>query len=191
MKEPITNPMPLPPNTGVYYAKPDYAGFWLRVLAWCIDIMIILLILWSYFLVFNYYSQWSESEFKILFWLSLVTCHIYLVVIKNTKISTVGFWLTNIRVVDLHGNKPSFLKMTFRFLLLSIGPFELVTDLLWLTGEETKQTLRDKFVGTYVVKKSAFPCGTAKIVQKRLCFLGWNLLFSEVVIPQNSMVEEN
>jgi len=62
------------------------------------------------------------------------------------------------------------MKMTFRFALLAIGPFELLTDLLWLTGEETKQTLRDKFVGTYVVKKTAIPIGEAKLYKRGFIF---------------------
>jgi len=70
--------------------------------------------------------------------------------------------------------------MTFRFFLLAIGPFELITDLIWLAGDEAKQTLRDKFVGTYVVRKTAKPIGEGKIIRTRLCVLGWNLEYSEV-----------
>ncbi len=170
-------------ETGVYYSLKDYAGFGKRILAWGIDLTVISLFIGLYTFIFAKYSSGQEYEMKILFWISLITCHIYLAVLKNSEISTFGFWLTNIKVVDLYGERPSFFKMTFRFFLLTLGPFELILDLLWLTGENTKQTLRDKFIGTYVIKNTANPIGKGKIVQSRLYVMGWNLLFSEVAIP--------
>ncbi len=172
------------PTKGIYYAAESYAGFWLRIFAWAIDLLFLSILVVGYIIIFINYSEWSISEFNILFGVSFITCHLYLTVVKTSEKSTLGFRVTNIKIVDLQGRKPSFFKMTFRFLLLTIGPFELVTDLLWLTTEKTKQTLRDKFVGTYVVKKPAQPVGEAPIVETRLFVLGWNLMYREVVQPE-------
>ena len=49
-----------------------------------------------------------------------------------------------------------------RYLLLLFGPIEWIVAILWLTGEETKQTFRDKHVGTYVVKENANPIGNGR-----------------------------
>ena len=171
-------------NIGIYYSSKDYAGFSKRVLAWAVDLIVILIAIGFYTFIFLNYSSSQEYEIKILFWISLITCHVYLAVLKNTEHSTLGFKLTDIKVVDLYGKRPSFFKMTFRFFLLVLGPFEFIIDILWLTGEDTKQTLRDKFVGTYVVKRGIEPIGTGKIIQSNLCVMGWNLLFSEVAIPE-------
>lgn len=171
-------------HQGVYFAPEAYAGFWLRVSAWAIDLLFLLLLSYGYWLIFYYYSQWTMFELNLLTGSIFFTWMIYLTVIKSSRKSTIGFLLTGIKIVDLQGDKPSLWRMTFRFLLLSIGPFELLNDLIWLTGEKTKQTLRDKFSGTYVVRKTAQPIGNAKIVMTRLFVLGWNLIYKEVAIPE-------
>jgi len=70
-------------NFGVYYASKDYAGFWKRVFAWCIDIIVVLSLLGLYAIIISLIAEWSEFEAKLLFWLSLLTCHLYLVVLKT------------------------------------------------------------------------------------------------------------
>ncbi len=108
----------------------------------------------------------------------------YLTILKRSNLSTVGFRIGKVKIVNLTGETPSIPTMSLRFLLLSLGPFEFFIDLLWLTGEGTKQTLRDKYVGTYVVKRDATPIGSSTIVHTRLHVLGWNLLYSEVNVPE-------
>ena len=169
---------------GVYYKTDSYAGFWTRILAWTIDIFF-LLFLFVLSIVSSVYLP-NNQEINIYFLLWIVFCFFYLTVIKTTENSTLGFYITKLKLVNLSGQKPSFLTMTLRFLLLSMGPFELPIDLIWLTGEETKQTLRDKFAETYVIKKSSLPIGEAPIVSTRLCVNGWHLLFMEVAIPKKN-----
>lgn len=168
----------------MYYAADSYAGFWVRLLAWLIDLLVLSVFLGSYGLVYAKFSEQTLGETNILFLISLITSHFYLAIIKRTKGSTLGFKLTKIKVVNLYGDRPSVVAMTVRFLLLAVGPFSLFPDLIWLAGERTKQTLRDKFMGTYVVRKSANPIGEAEIVQTRLLLLGWNLIYREVKIPE-------
>ncbi len=169
---------------GVYYSPEDYANFWRRITAWIIDLLVLSLLISSYSLLFFYFAHGNSTAFTLLFAVSLATCLLYLTVIKASQFSTLGFWCTKIQIVNLLGEKPSFWTMGFRFILLTLGPFELLIDLLWLTGEKTRQTLRDKYAGTYVIRKNAVPIGKAPIIQTRLDVLGWHLVFSEVDIPE-------
>ena len=61
-----------------------------------------------------------------------------------------------------------------------IGPFELIFDIIWLTQEQTKQTLRDKYVGTYVINKNAVPITNSIIQNVTLNVMGWSLVYDEV-----------
>lgn len=65
-------------------------------------------------------------------------------------------------------------------MLLLLGPFELFIDIIWLTSEATKQTLRDKYVGTYVINQNAVPIRKGKLQNVSLEFMGWNLMCREV-----------
>lgn len=168
---------------GVYYSEKSYAGFWLRVTSWLVDIIVICVFHGACYYIFDKYSGRTEFELKLFCLFSFLSCYIYLAVMKNTKISTLGFYLTDLKVVNLYGLRPSLWNMSFRFLLLTFGPFEMFPDLLWLTCEKTKQSLRDKYAGTYVVKKSTDPLGEANIIQTRLHVLGWNLVYNEVDLP--------
>jgi hypothetical protein len=76
--------------------------------------------------------------------------------------------------------------MLTRFLLLGFSPFAFIVDLLWLTGEHTKQTLRDKYVGTYVVNNMSFPQGNVPLKKVVLNFLGWNMIYKEIEKPHQN-----
>lgn len=99
---------------------------------------------------------------------------------KRSKIRTIGYILTGVKIVNLKGEKPSIFKMILRASLLVIGPFELIIDIIWLTSEVTKQTLRDKYVGTYVVNLNAIPIGKGRLQNVTLGVMGWNLMYKEV-----------
>jgi hypothetical protein len=91
-----------------------------------------------------------------------------------------GWGLFRLKIVDLHGNTPSILRMTLRFATLFLGPLNLIFDLLWLGGDRDRQTLRDKLAGTYVVKRRATPLGQGAIVWPRYSLLGYMLILPEV-----------
>ena len=146
-------------SKGVYYSFESYASFGERVGAWIVDLLFLLGLTGGYLLIFWFSSDRSAWGLAIVFWLFIITCFMVLAVLKRTDISTPGFWIFGIKIVDLQGRKPSLLKMIFRCLLLA--PFNLFTDLMWLTSEKSRQTLRDKVAGTYVIKRSATPLGKA------------------------------
>ena len=104
----------------------------------------------------------------------------YLVLLKRT-VGTLGYLITGVGIVDIHGNRPSVVRMTGRFMWVFVVPLSFIFDLFWLIGEETHQTLRDKTVGTYVIKKRAVPVGTGHIAIKIMSLAGLCLRLREVV----------
>ena len=112
----------------------------------------------------------------------LFISYIYLVLIKRSNWGTLGYMITRVKIVSLEGKKPSIWKMTLRFLLLIVGPINFFFDIFWLTGDEHKQTLRDKIVGNYVIAEDAAPLGRNKILYTSYYLFGWSFVFREVKI---------
>jgi hypothetical protein len=52
--------------------------------------------------------------------------------------------------------------------------------MIWLTSEVTRQTLRDKYVGTYVVRRDAVPVGRDRLQEVMLGVMGRHLTYWEV-----------
>jgi hypothetical protein len=70
--------------------------------------------------------------------------------------------------------------MILRLFLLFLGPFTFYIDLLWITSENTKLALRDKYVGTYVVNKNAMPIRQGRLHTVTLGIMSWSLMYREV-----------
>ena len=62
--------------------------------------------------------------------------------VESSSIGTLGFLLAGMKIVNLKGERPSFVRMTFRLLLWVLGPFHPMIDLLWLSGDRDRQTPR-------------------------------------------------
>ncbi len=180
-------------DNGVYFATKDYASLPKRIIVAVIDLTILILFAW---LVSWLWSFWAESpnveviaEFGWLsaalfnptyFWVITGTAYFYLSIAKRSETRTVGYRVVGLKIIDENGRKPSLFKMSFRFILLVFGPFHLLVDLIWLGGDEGRQTLRDKFVGTYVIREDAKPIGVGNIEYVSYNFMGLSLLFREI-----------
>ena len=111
--------------------------------------------------------------------------------VEPSSIGTLGFILTGVKVVNLKGERPSFVRMSFRLFLWVLGPFHPVIDLLWLTGDPDRQTLRDKLAGTYVVRKDAVPCGQGTVRLAHYFLFGLSILFPEVQKRRSAEKEDS
>ena len=165
---------------GVIYEKNDYAGLIKRIIIAVVDLLIILIVMSTVLYVSDYMinDETTYIKFNFIFFFVFSIC--YLALLKRSKIRTLGYILTGVKIVDLKGNKPSIFNMVFRTILLLAGPFELIFDIIWLMHESTKQTLRDKYVGTYVINNNANPVGSGRLQSVTLNVLGYNLVYSEV-----------
>lgn len=167
-------------NFGVVYEKKAYAGFYKRVIIALVDLIVIAAISSFCLYITDFIFYYEDSYYKFNFVFILVLSIFYLAILKRSKYRTVGYILTSVKIVDLKGERPSIFKMILRVLLFLLGPFELFIDIIWLTSEATKQTLRDKYIGTYVIAQDAVPVKKGKLQNVSLGFMGWNLMYREV-----------
>ncbi|HVE39275.1 MAG TPA: RDD family protein [Planctomycetota bacterium] len=165
------------PEMGPYYAPDDYAGIFRRVVILVVDG----LALGLSGLVALALSELLHTRAFVLGW--LVFAYVYLAFLEATPIGTLGFLVTGVKVVTLKGERPSLLRMTFRLLLWILGPINFLIDLYWMTGDDFRQTLRDKCAGTLVIRKAAVPAGQGEITLKRYTLLSYCFVFYEIRRP--------
>ena len=187
---------------GVYYNTNDYGSLLRRFTAIAIDVFVLLLLwaliawIWSFFAdlpamdpVFEY-GWWTIAVISpAYFWSCLLGSYLYMAVVKANRLRTVGYRITGLKVVNLKGVRPSIFQMSWRFILLAFGPINVLADLIWLGGDDNRQTIRDKLAATYVIRLNAAPIGAGAIVPRQYFFIGWSFIFQEV--KRSSMKKED
>ena len=166
-------------SEGFYYRTQDYVGVWRRLLVVFVDIAVVLGLIVAAGIAL--YTLLPE-RFGVALQLPVAAglSFLYLVLLKRSRLRTIGYRLAGVRVVDFHGGMPSVASLTLRLTFAVFGPFNILLDLLWIPGDPHRQALRDKFAHTYVVRSQAEPAGSAPI-ELRPCFiLGCSFLFQEV-----------
>src|SRR6185503_14789798 len=144
---------------GVYYRTTDYAGLGRRLLVALVDTVVLLCALFTLVLVrgslapeFARASQLYASAF-------VAFAFGYLALLGRSRYGTLGYALTRVRVVDLRGEQPSVLRMSFRTMLGILGPLDALANIIWLGGDVNRQSVHDKLAGTYIVRRGAEPEG--------------------------------
>ncbi len=172
---------------GVYYRRQDYAGLWRRLLAAIVDAIVVLAGLFAVVI----WTPLAASMFlPFMAWLTL--SFLYLVVCKRTRLRTLGYRLVRVRLVDIRGDAPRPLRVTFRLLLTLMGGYSSalgLVDFLWITGDDHRQALRDKLAHTYVIRTGAQPAGRGPIVYDVYHVLAWTLYLAEVRRPNRVELE--
>jgi uncharacterized RDD family membrane protein YckC len=167
---------------GVYYARRDCAGFPRRLLIIAIDVLTLLLLGGAVLFVWQVVARPNTaSPIPVGIWLGLA--YLYLTVLRASRFRTPGYLLTGVRIVDLKGDRPSFLQMNMRLVLWAIYPLTTELDLLVFWADENRQTFRDKLAGTYVIRKRATPLGEGRIRPTTFFALGYTLVLPEVTRP--------
>lgn len=167
---------------GAYFLTSDYVGLMPRVAILIVDVFTLALFYTAAGAAFVNLDILTDDQFL---WFIAISAWLYMTVLKASRFRTVGYWLLGARIVDLNGGKPSLLRMTFRFLLCVFGPFSLIFDLLWVSTDQQRQTLRDRYAGTCVVKHRAEPVGRAEIRLVSYHALGFNLMYQQVMQPKS------
>jgi|SRR5712691_6870931 len=167
---------------GLYFRREDYATFWRRSLIVVIDALVVGAVCSALFV-----ALWATFPFReMLGELILATCVVaafcYFVVLKRSKVGTLGYRVGGVRIVGLDGQTPSFFSLTQRLLFAPMGPVMWFLDLIWLSGDTHRQALRDKFAETYVIKRNAEPVGRGRLVYRYYEILGYNFLFREIEV---------
>ncbi len=165
---------------GVFYRREDYLGVGWRLLIDIIDTLtalifslfatIVLLLL----LPANRAAGITVLAAWLLLWFG------YFVLLKRSRVRTLGYILARAQVVNLRGERPSILSLLGRLLFVVGGPANFLIDLLWISSDPSRQAIRDKFAHTYVIRKGATPLGTGRIVYRTYVMMGTTFLFQEV-----------
>jgi uncharacterized RDD family membrane protein YckC len=168
----------------VRFADKDYAGLFRRVIIAVVDLGAVFLIWFAVFLTtwIGWVALHPESEHPLaaVLWLLPLTAYLYLTAVKRSRLGSLGLPVTRTRIVDIEGKRPSMLRITARFLWLLPLPLGLLLDLGWLLEEPARQTLRDKWAGTFVVRRNAEPVGRAPLTYHRICLVGIQLIVPEL-----------
>jgi len=167
-------------STGVYYHRKDCLGVTRRLLIDFVDVPVAYAL--SVLVVMAAWAVLPDTEFTRAITLPLfgISWCAYLVLLKRSKVRTVGYIAFGAQIVDLKGGRPSILRLLGRLFFVFFGPLYFLVDLLWLTGDANRQALRDKFAGTYVVRLEATPAGSGPIRVRTYMFWGMTFLFREV-----------
>lgn len=169
---------------GVYYRRDDYASFLRRLTANLIDVvvlyfaMVVLAVVLDYF----YYNLGviSLSYGAFTCFIFAVICLVpwgYLTICKASSLRTLGYRVAGLKIVTLAGQSVPWYQMSFRLFLWMFGPFSMFLDSVWVFTDEARQSCRDCYCGTLVVRNRAVPQGTAPIILTLYNVLGMTLIY--------------
>jgi len=162
---------------GVYFRREDYLGVARRLLIDAVDLPVAVLLWWlAVTLTRPLFSDAEGPAFLLL----CATCFGYFVLLKRSRFRTLGYVVARARIVSLEGRPPAVMSLVSRLLFALAGPLNFAFDIVWLTGDRDRQALRDKFAGTYVVRRRASPAGSGPVVLRNYMFWGMSFVFREV-----------
>jgi len=134
-----------------------------------------------FFVLYQLLQDVIPDQSGMFFWGWLVFAYLYLTLLKASRVRTLGYKLTGSKIVNLRGQRPSIIWMTFRLALWIGGPFSFLFDLFWSGIDDDRQTLRDRFAGTCVVNTNAEPIGESEIHLAYFTAGGFNLMYPKVM----------
>jgi uncharacterized RDD family membrane protein YckC len=144
------------------YMELDYAGFWLRVVAYIIDAVILWvvgkLIKGAFQMLTIGSPRMTREGFLIATMVrssvSIVVDWLYFALMESsTAQASVGKMALGIKVTDLAGNKISFARATGRYFGRVLSGLLLCVGFLMVAFTDRKQGLHDMMAGTLVTKK--------------------------------------
>jgi uncharacterized RDD family membrane protein YckC len=152
-------------------ATVQVAGFWRRLGGAAIDAGIILpvamLLTWIASSVAGIHLPPGKTR-DLDFWLDLMLTSdpavmtaviitlavttIYLFVFQATIAQTVGMRIMNVRIIDIYGDHPSYLRVGLRTAGYLASLATLFLGFLWIGFDAEKRGLHDWIAGTYVIR---------------------------------------
>lgn len=158
-----------PPPAPVWDAQPAstgnqrYGGFWLRVLAYVIDAIVLNVAFFAIGKIVGIDMMPIDptkldaaedlpnmGRFELI---ALVVTWLYFALMESSpRGATVGKMALGLRVVDDQGNRISFARATGRFLAKFVSGIILLIGYLMVAFTERKRGLHDMMAGTLVIK---------------------------------------
>jgi len=146
----------------------EYAGFGVRLLAWLVDLLVLLFLSFiialisGFFIAFLliYVSIVSANSSIVTFLSDFISGFIgfsvnllYFTLFWSSKFQgTPGKILLGLKIVDANGNKISYSTALIRYISTFISSLLLGIGYLWIIFDGKKQALHDKLASTYVIK---------------------------------------
>jgi len=136
---------------------PQYAGFWIRLGATAIDVVLLLVVTWPllwWIYGLEYFQSQSVIRGPMDFLISWVLPAVAVVVFWKCKSATPGKMLVSAKIVDATtGGKPSTVQLIVRYFayVVSMLPFG---GFILIAVDQRKQALHDKLAGTVVVREN-------------------------------------
>lgn len=158
------------------HAPAEYAGFWLRFVAYIIDAIILGIAHWIIImpilglLGFGAYGTFPTGEMSdeeiagfasiftgsilVIQLISIVLYWLYFALMESSsKQATIGKIALGLKVTDMHGERIGFGQATGRYFGKIISGLTLLIGYIMAGFTEKKQALHDILAGTLVVKK--------------------------------------
>ncbi|AKQ47380.1 hypothetical protein TH63_00150 [Rufibacter radiotolerans] len=144
-------------------ATVEYAGFWIRLVAWVIDAFVLAIPNWIISAVFmggtalatdlenNPYAMMAAMSGSIGL-TSLINLLYKSILESSSWQATIGKKALNLKVTDEQGHRISFLRSLGRTLATFISAFILFIGYIMAAFSSRKQALHDKIASTLVVK---------------------------------------
>ena len=159
------------PSSGVVVqgGNVEYAGFGIRLLAWLIDLLVLLFFLRfiialisDFFIAFIFiYVSIVSADSSIVRFLSdfiggfigFSVTLLYFTLFWSSKFQgTPGKIVLGLKIVDVNGNKISYFTALIRYISTIISSLLLGIGYLLIIFDGKKQALHDKLASTYVIK---------------------------------------
>ncbi len=157
----VPNSGPAAPPPPVWDARPAgasqvaYGGFWIRLVAYIIDAILISLVMGAVGAVvgFNFFSPDMESYSSSANFLSLLIAWLYFALLESSERgATVGKMAMGLRVVSDQGQRLSFLNATGRYFAKIVSAIILCIGFIMIAFTDRKRGLHDMIASTLVVK---------------------------------------
>jgi len=150
------------------------AGFWHRLGAAMIDLAVVLavatLLIWPTTALASIHlppSNLHEPDFWLELALAsdpalvtgvvitLAVASLYLFVFQATLSQTLGMRLLRLRIIDVYGDSPSYLRCGLRTAGYLLGLVTVFLGFLWIGFDAEKRGLHDWIAGPYVIRPSS------------------------------------
>ncbi|MBI4854759.1 MAG: RDD family protein [Acidobacteria bacterium] len=152
--EKLSSNLSLAPPTNALVGSLEQAGFLLRMGAFMLDVLLMMVLLLVIAFLANNFMNYQIVISKIAKILFLVLWIGNFFILPSIKGQTLGKWLIGIRIISLNQTRAKTSQIVIRHLFgypIALIPFAL--GLLWLIWDPKQQGWHDKLAKTLVIKK--------------------------------------